>query len=564
MVTASSPVFSRPRLSGRAAILAWAAVLLAAFAYRLAFGLCAEFLFEDETQIFLIGLRYYAGAWPHFGADVVWTQSQIPGALQGLLVGFPFHVVSAPEAPYVLLSLLSFAGIALLAWYVGRRLPEVPRWLVWGWLLFIPWTLQYGLHITNPSHVLAFAIVFFVGFFEAHERFTLRVLSAPVAFFMMGAAVFAILQLHMSWPLLGPFVLVALWSRRRLGARALAVSLAGLVAGSLVTGSLLVPTFLHFGLAGGGGGTHRNFTFKPVGPLIVLTTLARFFSFASMELPRFLGLGTAQRLELLLARPWMIPFAAILLIAGVLQPLAMAWLWFRRRDARAEWRALCHLVAGAVLLIYFSYWFVIEPPQAHAFYLLAPLAFVYAFYGWTLVDSRRLRVVAAVVLGASVVYHAGFAVANAPEHSLYKYRGVVAAAVTSRVPEVFGHRRFFAVEGLTRPTPGVMFGHGNPLNDLKLVSADWWRGPADMLLGRLTIRNDSRTTAYRDVHYDVTYRDAAGKVLDARYDVLAEFLQPGETITATHINQGFVAPYHRLEVRILRAEPLLPLTAVRH
>jgi hypothetical protein len=282
-----------------------------------------------------------------------------------------------------------------------------------------------------------------------------------------------------------------------------------------------------------------------------------------MELPRFLGLGTAQRLELLLSRPWMIPFATILLAAGVVQPLAMAWLWFRRRSTRAEWRPLCHLVAGTGLLIYVSYWFVIEPPQAHAFYLLAPLAFVYAGYCWTLVDSPRLRVVAASLLASSLVYHAGFAAATAPDHSLYKYRDVVAAAVTSRVPEVFGHRRFFAVEGLTHPTPDARFGRGNPLNDLALVSSNWWRGPAGMLLGRMTVRNDSRTTAYRDVYYDVTYRDQAGKVLDVHYDVLAEFLQPGEAVTSTHINQGFVAPYHSLQVRILRAEPLLPLAAIR-
>ena len=30
------------------------------------------------------------------------------------------------------------------------------------------------------------------------------------------------------------------------------------------------------------------------------------------------------------------------------------------------------LVGGSVLLVYSSYWFVMEPPQAHAFYVLAP------------------------------------------------------------------------------------------------------------------------------------------------------------------------------------------------
>src|SRR5262245_12079385 len=115
--------------------------LLGLFAFRLAFGLASDFFFEDQTQIYLIGLRYYAtGRWPFFGPDVVWTKSVIPGALQGLLVGGPFHVVAAPESPTVLLNLLSFSALCLLAWYVTRALPSVPRWLVYVWFLTIPWT----------------------------------------------------------------------------------------------------------------------------------------------------------------------------------------------------------------------------------------------------------------------------------------------------------------------------------------------------------------------------------------------------------------------------------------
>ena len=68
----------------------FALALLALFAFRLYFGLSLRFFAEDESQIFLIGLRYYTtGHWPYFGPDVVWTESEIPGALQGLLVGAP-------------------------------------------------------------------------------------------------------------------------------------------------------------------------------------------------------------------------------------------------------------------------------------------------------------------------------------------------------------------------------------------------------------------------------------------------------------------------------------------
>jgi hypothetical protein len=136
--------------------MAAAAGLIALFAFRLAFGLSSDFYFEDPTQIFLIGLRYYAtGQWPFFGPDVVWTQSQIPGALQGLIVGLPFKVAALPESPFVLVNALSFAAICLMAWYLTKALPTLPKWLVYGWFLTVPWTLQFSTQIINPSWVTA-------------------------------------------------------------------------------------------------------------------------------------------------------------------------------------------------------------------------------------------------------------------------------------------------------------------------------------------------------------------------------------------------------------------------
>jgi len=43
-----------------------------------------------------------------------------------------------------LLAFLSFAALCVFAWYVGEHRPRAPRWLVWGWLLTIPWTIQFS------------------------------------------------------------------------------------------------------------------------------------------------------------------------------------------------------------------------------------------------------------------------------------------------------------------------------------------------------------------------------------------------------------------------------------
>jgi len=176
-----------------------ALTLVGVFAFRLAFGLSSEFFFEDETQIYLIGLRYFAtGRWPYFGADVVWTKSEIPGALQGLLVGLPLRLAPWPEAPFVLLNVLSFSALAAFAWYISRRLPSLPKWLVWGWFMTVPWTLQFSTHVINPSYVLAGAVVFFIGFLEAVPTLSIGLVRPAAAFFMMGTGLMWVMQLHMS------------------------------------------------------------------------------------------------------------------------------------------------------------------------------------------------------------------------------------------------------------------------------------------------------------------------------------------------------------------------------
>ena len=69
-------------------ILWWLALIVLAlwllgFVFRLGFGLCDQLFTEDETQVYLLGLRFHATHdWPAFGPDVVWTKSEIPGALQ--------------------------------------------------------------------------------------------------------------------------------------------------------------------------------------------------------------------------------------------------------------------------------------------------------------------------------------------------------------------------------------------------------------------------------------------------------------------------------------------------
>jgi hypothetical protein len=540
----------RPRL---------ALLLIAAFAFRLGFGLCWEFWPEDETQVFLIGLRYHATSeWPYFGPDIVWTRSQVPGALQGLLVGVPLKLVPVPEAPFVLLNLLSWSSLALLGWYVRRRLPGLPDWLVYGWLLTAPWMLHYSTHVVNPSYVLPAAAIFFIGALEALPALRVGAASLRASHFMMGVALLWVVQLHLSWVLLVPFLVLALAMRAREGLPALARATAWTAAGAALSGSLLLPTLLAHGVLA--GGAERTVQFQWLGPWTLVTIAARFLSFASFEVVLFLGLSTARRLFFLGEHPWLAPLLAVLALAGVAQPLAMVWLWFRKRSRHPHWPAVKWLALATVLLIYFSYFFSVKEPNAHAFHVVAPLAMIYAFHCFDLVDSPRARRLAAVLLLIGVAYHAGLAAARMPLLSLYKNRAVAAAAVRLEVPEMLGHRRPFARDAGPVVTGTPAFEAAGAQGDLRVTVHSWWRGTGGSSLFHLHVQNVGAEAAYRDLLYETLYRDAAGQLVRTGQGRIYEVVQPGETRTLHAFNEGFVdARARSAELRVTGAERLLPV-----
>jgi hypothetical protein len=300
-----------------------------------------------------------------------------------------------------------------------------------------------------------------------------------------------------------------------------------------------------------------------VNPSVLLTTLARFLSFASLEISRFIGTDGAKRLEFFERHLWLAPLAVVVALVGFIHPLWM--LIDACRPSRqwpasmppARWRALRRTAAAAVVLVYVSYWFVIEPPQAHAFYVLAPIALVFAAYWWAFVDSPRSRRIAAVVLALNVVFHAGLAWAQAPELSLYRQRAIVAAAIRLKEPEMFAHRRDFAIDG----GPAVLDGRGRPYDptqDFEVLEARYRPGPRRSLHWTITIRNRSQVVAYRDPLYFTTYLDEHDTVVDERHERVKEIFEPGDTRTI-ELNDGFAGPaFAKARLRIAAAEALLP------
>jgi hypothetical protein len=83
----------------------------------------------------------------------------------------------------------------------------------------LPWPLELSTHIINPSYVLPASVIFFVGFMEAWPSLRIERVPVPRAHAGMGAALGWIMQFHMSWPLLLPFIAAAFFARAREGWR---------------------------------------------------------------------------------------------------------------------------------------------------------------------------------------------------------------------------------------------------------------------------------------------------------------------------------------------------------
>ena len=416
------------------------------FSFRLAYGLTSDFWSPDELQIYLLGLKFYSThQWPYFGPDVFPGMQpivQIPGALQGLLVGTPFFLLPLPEAPYLLLNVLSFCGLALLAWYCTKRLPSLSPWVIWTWTMTAPWVLEFSTRVVNPSYVLFGSTLFFVGMMEACRPLRRGALSLRVATFLMGFSLTWIMQLHLSWVVLLPFVLIALVFPPTDEPSALVASYCSFVLGAAAPAILILPTLSRYGFRDGIGGTESALEFNPGNLWSFFTILSRYLSFASFQLYRFFSEGDAGWINLLRGSLWMGPVVLIPCLAGLLQPVLMVVCWFRKTHHEDDWKAIKYLTLFSFLIIYVSFLFTTKRPKAHTFYVCFPVIFVYSLYCWSMFTARRSwNTIVSIALAAGILVQADHTFHGALERSLYKRRALASSAIEKRNYHLLGERR---------------------------------------------------------------------------------------------------------------------------
>ncbi|MEZ4884374.1 MAG: hypothetical protein R3E32_06500 [Chitinophagales bacterium] len=419
-------------------------IFLFTFLARLVYGLCSPFWGTDEKQIYLLGLKYYAtGNFPYYGPDVVYTQTQIPGALQGIVVGLPFFILPIPEAPFLLLNLLSTGTLILFAYYLHKRIPTLSGWLIYGWLLTAPWTLNYSTHIVNPSYVLPAAILFFIGTFELLLFNNRPILRPHHAFAMMGFSICWVMQIHLSFVLLIPFTAICfLLNIRKKSFSTISRNLLFFTLGAAISGSLLLPTYCKYGIEGAGR-IEANIVLHLEHLTQLPTIITRFLSFSSYETSVFLGYNLQSRLQFLQQYPWFSPFTVLLTLIGFLQVAYLFVSFFCNSVFHSkEGKRLKWLVAATIVMLYLSFIFSIKGPSPHTFYVLLPVSMLYAFYCYQPLLSKPIwKKMAALMLILGLFFHLHLAHNNFKHHSLYKNRTIPEKAIDQKNNKILGDRR---------------------------------------------------------------------------------------------------------------------------
>lgn len=423
-------------------------VCLLLFAFRTFYGLNNRFWDEDEKHIYLLGLELFSfPRWPHFGPDIIHTATRIPGALQSFLVGAIFFFVKKPEAPFLIVNLLSLSALVIFALYLAKHFPKYRPLTLLLWLTSLPWSLEYTTHVYNPSYLLLPEVIFFIALFESIPGIKKKLFSIPTALFLMGLSIGTIVQLHLSWPILLPFVALSVWEIRK--------SVEDLYKGALLftfgfvlPSLLLIPTIRAFGWETLIQMNAENSQFNIRNLLYFFNNLARLLSYGTYESFIFIGESMKERAEFLLQMMVLLPmFFLITLFAGW-QILYFVYAYARMLYEKNK-LASKSLMLFVFALMTSSFVFILSsrPPVSRNLYLLFPLSLWCMFLSidFFVKHHKWGKKFFYGFIAVGLLYHSLVAVnryLHFPKHSLYSNRELLVKSLQEKDPYVFETPRY--------------------------------------------------------------------------------------------------------------------------
>ncbi|MFT4660399.1 MAG: hypothetical protein ACI8XB_000667 [Patiriisocius sp.] len=386
-----------------------ALIVLLLLIFRIFLGIQTNFSHLDYEQIYLMGLENaYSGNWSFWGPDVVWSQTRLAGALQGLLVGIPIKFFNHPYAPIVLSNIISTGGLVILAVYVKKRFENFSLNFILILFLLLPAYLHHGTVLLNTSYLILSGALLFISVFDRFVYQDNMFFKKTHWYFLcIGFALLFTYQLHLTWVMFLPFIVVLLFYAWKEDKKKGSVSLLYLLIGGLISGSLLLPTIWQYGdvIYSGAGG---NLTFKPERFAKVFDLILRHFSFASFDIVEKadiykLSMEQSAAVKILI---WTVKILSAIQFLGILYAVYMM-------KKGKEFKRLMIVYGLSILMALVLFVLGNKHLSARTYILLYPLPIMLSFYAYDyLLQKKFFKPFMTVSLIAVFITFTGIAMTN--------------------------------------------------------------------------------------------------------------------------------------------------------
>jgi hypothetical protein len=394
---------------------------------------CSSQIGRDEYRLVNQALDWVLdGRLSKTGAAVVYSGTALPGSLQPLLFGFPIFIARLLNlklglTPVVVwLSFLNTCAAWILFLWIKRmtcRMPSPPSlWFLAIVCFFSPWSVWFQ-KLWNPTLLPIISAIFFSSYSSAFPENLPRPesLRSKIPYVLLGATVFATLQLHLSFILLIIplfFGFARQWRGRSNTHRFVSQS-TPFFYGCVLGGLTLIPWLLDSGTLE--GVTHqpnrmdwitKNIEVDLAGKFGgFFVFLSRLWTFSSSEIFRFIGPrggGFQGALEFANSLGfWGILFFWSAALSAAISTAVTAYGWWTARP-----KSLNELGSPTGFLIFFlpllsgaTFLFSIKSPSAHTFWILQPIAILSFTLGISRLNSVKKKVVATTwTLGAAASF----------------------------------------------------------------------------------------------------------------------------------------------------------------
>jgi hypothetical protein len=428
-----------PKINMKPNRIYYIALILILVVFRIFLGIQINFSHLDYEQIYLIGLENaLSDQWSFWGPDVVWSKTRLAGALQGLLVGLPLRLFGHPFAPIVLSNVISSTGLLLVAFYAKKRFPSLSLSFLILLVLLLPFYLYHGVVVLNTAYLLFSGALLFISVFELFlHREDLLLKNPNWYFFAIGFALLFTYQLHLTWVMFLPFILVLLYLEAKRKDNHWPVRLGSLILGAIISGSTLLPTILqyHDVIYSNAGG---NMTFKAERLLQIFDVFIRYISFSTFDVTYnhdiYKHASEQSTMVFVLLR--------ILKLLGIIQFVFLMVSYFKMRKNKAFQKVL--LLFGLTLVMAtFLYMLSNKHLSLRTYILLYPIPLWMSFYAYQYWKEKKwLNPSIYSALAITFITYIGVAYYNYNgAYSFHSVRNKIDQALESKNAEDFATRR---------------------------------------------------------------------------------------------------------------------------